>query len=127
VAQLEETLSDTCAFEDRSRMCDLGYLRHLYRKEDGGVGYRCPAEPGEDFVGKGGTLEDSLGRKCVCNGLMATIGMGQARPAGKTELPLVTAGDDFADIARFLKPGEISYTAANVLEALLRPVNASMG
>jgi nitronate monooxygenase len=127
VAQLEETLSDTCAFEDRSRMCDLGYLRHLYRKEDGGVGYRCPAEPGEDFVGKGGTLEDSLGRKCVCNGLMATIGMGQARPAGKTELPLVTAGDDFADIARFLKPGEISYTAANVLEALLRPVDASMG
>jgi nitronate monooxygenase len=121
VAQLEDSLSDGCAFADRSRACDLGYLRHLYRKEDGSVGYRCPAEPEGDFVGKGGALEETLGRKCVCNGLVATIGMGQTRASGQTELPLVTAGNDFENIAQFLKPGANSYTAADVLEALLQP------
>jgi NAD(P)H-dependent flavin oxidoreductase YrpB (nitropropane dioxygenase family) len=124
VAQLDDTLSDTGAFEDRSRTCDLGYLRHLYRKEDGGIGYRCPAEPGEDFAGKGGALGDSTGRKCVCNGLVATIGMGQTRASGKTELALVTAGDDFGNIAQFLKPGAASYSAAEVLEKLLQPAKA---
>ena len=120
VAQLDGTLSDACAFADRSRICDLGYLRHLYRKADGGVGYRCPAEPADDFAGKGGTIEEAQGRKCVCNGLMGTIGMGQIRTSGKIELPIVTAGNDFENIARFLKPGASSYTAADVLEVLLQ-------
>jgi NAD(P)H-dependent flavin oxidoreductase YrpB (nitropropane dioxygenase family) len=121
VAQLDDTLSNACAFAERSRTCDLGYLRHLYRKEDGGIGYRCPAEPEDDFVGKGGAIEEALGRKCVCNGLVATIGMGQTRPSGQTELALVTAGNDFENIAQFLKPGASTYAAADVLEALLQP------
>ncbi len=120
VAQLENTLADDCAFTDRARMCDLGYLRHLYRKPDGSTGYRCPAEPENDFVRKGGTLEETYGRKCVCNGLTATIGIAQPRPDGKMELPLVTAGNDFENIAQFLKPGATSYAAADVIEALLR-------
>jgi len=120
VAQLDGTLSDTCAFADRSRACDLGYLRHLYRKEEGGVGYRCPAEPAADYAAKGGDIGDTQGRKCVCNGLLATIGMGQTRSTGETELPLVTAGNDFENLAQFLRPGASSYTAAEVLEALLQ-------
>ncbi len=121
VAQLDGTLSNACAFAERARTCDLGYLRHLYRKADGGVGYRCPAEPVDEFAGKGGGIAEALGRKCVCNGLVATVGMGQTRSTGETELPLVTAGNDFENIARFLKPGASSYTAADVLGALLRP------
>ncbi len=120
VAYLESTLSDPCVADERTRICDLGYLRHLYRKGDGSVGYRCPAEPVEDFMEKGGSCEAAKGRKCVCNGLVATIGMGQTRPGGETELALVTAGNDFENIAQFLKPGESSYTAADVLEALLK-------
>jgi nitronate monooxygenase len=120
VAQLDGTLSDACAFADRSRTCDLGYLRHLYRKGDGSAGYRCPAEPADDFAGKGGAIEETYGRKCVCNGLLATVGIGQTRSSGETELPLVTAGNDFENIGRFLKPGASSYTAADVLEALLQ-------
>ena len=42
VVQLEETLSDTAEYEKRSRICDLGYLRHAYDKGDGAIGWRCP-------------------------------------------------------------------------------------
>ena len=120
VAHLDGTLSDACAFAERSRLCDLGYLRHLYRKADGVVGYRCPAEPAGDFAAKGGVIEEAEGRKCVCNGLLATVGLGQLRSSGETELPLVTAGNDFASIAQFLKPGASSYQAADVISALLQ-------
>jgi nitronate monooxygenase len=121
VAQLDGTLSEACVFEDRSRMCDLGYLRHLYRKEDGSVGYRCPAEPVDDFTGKGGATADTVGRKCVCNGLVGTVGMPQTRSSGSTEPALVTAGNDFENIAQYLKPGATSYTAADLVDALLKP------
>jgi nitronate monooxygenase len=118
VAQMDKTLSEAKTFAARDRICDLGYLRHLYRKPDGEIGYRCPAEPVEDYIRKGGKLEETLGRKCVCNGLVATVGMGQVR-SDETELPLVTAGNEFEHIADFLKPGEESYTAADVLKVLL--------
>ena len=76
VVQLPGTLSDSqINSAARERLCDLGYLRHAYRKADGTIGYRCPAEPVEDFVRKGGTLEETHGRECVCNGLVATIGL----------------------------------------------------
>jgi hypothetical protein len=41
-------------------------------------------------------------------------------------LPLLTAGDEVAHIARFLQPGADSYSAADVLSCLLAeavPVN----
>lgn len=120
VAQLEGSLSDPCLFAERSRVCDLGYLRHLYQKPDGSVGYRCPAEPEEDYTRKGGKLEETLGRKCVCNGLLATVGIKQNRADGTLEPPLVTAGNDFKNIAQFVPPGKNSYTAADVIALLLK-------
>jgi NAD(P)H-dependent flavin oxidoreductase YrpB (nitropropane dioxygenase family) len=119
VAQLAQTLSDQALYEKRPRLCDLGYLRHPYRKADGRIGYRCPAEPVANFLAKGGTEADTHGRKCVCNGLPTTIGIGQVRPKSEDELPLVTAGDDLADIAQFLTPGHDTYSAADVLRQLL--------
>ena len=53
---------------------------------------------------KGGKEEDTHGRKCVCNGLLANIGLAQTR-RGDLEKPLITSGDDVANVARFLKPG----------------------
>ena len=61
VVQLPGTLSDAKSLPPRTRLCDLGYLRHAYRKADGTIGYRCPAEPVEDFIRKGGTLEETAG------------------------------------------------------------------
>lgn len=118
VAQLEGTLSESCAFHDRERICDLGYLRHLYRTPDGGIGYRCPAEPVADFVRKGGETPATEGRKCVCNGLLATVGLAQVREESP-ELALVTAGNDFENIADFAKGPDPSYSSADVISAIL--------
>ena len=123
VVQLPGTLSDTRSTTPRERCCDLGFLRHAYRKDDGAVGYRCPAEPAGDFIRKGGTLEETKGRECVCNGLMATIGLAQADSDHNFSLPLVTAGNDVIHVARFLQPGRDSYTAAEVVGRLLAKVD----
>ena len=119
VAQLENTLSDAANYQARRRICDLGYLRHLYRRADGTIGYRCPAEPLDQYRRKGGTVEQTIGRKCVCNGLPATVGLPQVHPEGLDELPFVTAGDDFAHLAQFVSPGADTYSAADVLRHLL--------
>ena len=128
VAQLPGTLSEASAYAARTRICDLGYLRQLYRLPDGTLGYRCAAEPIKTFLHKGGTLDQTVGRKCICNSLPAAVGIAQSRGAGGDELALVTAGDDLAYIANFLKPGRESYTAADVVERLLsKPVSALTG
>ena len=119
VLDLSGTLSDPNLYDRRTRLCDLGYLRQLYREADGSLGYRCPAEPVDNFIRKGGILSETHGRKCICNGLMATIGLGQVRPDSNSELAIVTAGDDVAQIARFLKPGCQSYSAVEVIRYLL--------
>jgi nitronate monooxygenase len=122
VVQLPGTLSDAPANPPRTRLCDLGYLRHAYRKEDGTLGYRCPAEPAQDFVRKGGTAADSEGRLCVCNGLVSTIGLAQVRADNTMDLPLLTAGNDVAQVARYLQPGRDSYNASEVIRYLLSEV-----
>jgi NAD(P)H-dependent flavin oxidoreductase YrpB (nitropropane dioxygenase family) len=119
VAQIEGTLARAEIFDARPRVCDLGYLRQSYRRPDGSLGYRCPGERVETYLSKGGDSADTIGRKCVCNGLLATIGLGQVRGGGTSEPPLITAGDDVAEIAAFLKPGRDRYSAADVLDRLL--------
>jgi NAD(P)H-dependent flavin oxidoreductase YrpB (nitropropane dioxygenase family) len=119
VARMDGTLSEKDCYSTRERVCDLGYLRQLYRKPDGEVGYRCPAEPENNYVRRGGNLEETLNRKCICNALPATVGMGQPRSDGRVEPPIVTAGDDLTSVSQFLEPGRDSYTAAEVVERLL--------
>jgi nitronate monooxygenase len=119
VARMEATLSEEDCYGDRHRVCDLGYLRQLYRKPDGDVGYRCPAEPEENYVRRGGAIEETLGRKCICNALPATAGMGQPRSDAGVEPPIVTAGDDLVSVVDYLEPGCDTYTAADVVERLL--------
>lgn len=119
VVRLEGTLSESAVYEERARVCDLGYLRRAYRKPDGTLGWRCPAEPVEDYVRKGGSADETEGRRCLCNGLMATIGLGQVKPGGEREAPLVTSGDDVATVARFLRPGARSYGAADVVARVM--------
>ncbi|HEX5130916.1 MAG TPA: nitronate monooxygenase [Candidatus Krumholzibacteria bacterium] len=45
VVRLEGTLSDEHVYAARGRICDLRFLRTLFKKADGSIGYRCPAEP----------------------------------------------------------------------------------
>ncbi|MGA2207640.1 MAG: nitronate monooxygenase [Terracidiphilus sp.] len=119
VAQLDGTTSSVHVYEGRNRICDLGYLREPYALSEGAIGYRCSAEPVETYVAKGGKIEDTVGRKCLCNTLLANIGHAQTRKDGSVEPALVTVGDDLNTIAQFLAPGRESYSAADVVERLL--------
>lgn len=119
VAELEGSLSDPEGYRQRRRLCDLGFLRELYRKPDGSIGYRCAAEPEKAYLAKGGHAEDLVDRKCVCNALVANIGMSQKLPDGSRELPMVTLGDDFKNIVRFCSAEHPEYTAADVIRTLL--------
>ena len=119
---MPDTVSEPDVFAARVQVCDLGYLRQSYRATDGTVGYRCPGEPLDDYLRKGGNQADTVGRKCVCNGLVSAVDYGQVRHSGELEPPLVTAGDDAAQIHRFLKPGRSSYSADDVLDRLLGTV-----
>lgn len=119
VVRLEHTVSEPVVVGARRRICDLGYLRRLYRKPDGQLGYRCPGEPEEQFLAKGGDPAEAIGRKCICNGLAATVGLGQIQAHGYHEPALVTAGEDVRGLARFLPAGRDSYSAADVLKFLL--------
>lgn len=116
VVQLDGTLSEEEVYQDRVRLCDLGMLRQLYKREDGQVGFRCPSEPVEIYQSKGGKIEDTQGRGCLCNSLCSSAGFPQHRKDGYVEPALVTAGDGLSSIAKFVKPGHQSYTAEDVLE-----------
>ena len=104
------------AAETRKRICDIGGLRTPYARPDGKIGYRCPAEPVADYVKKGGKVEDTVGRRCLCNALMADVGHAQVREEGE-EPPLLTSGDDLMTIGAFLA-GRTRYTADDVLDYL---------
>jgi nitronate monooxygenase len=119
VVPIEDTISEEEVYEVRPRECDLGYLRSAYRREDGSVGWRCASEPVADFVAKGGSEAETVGRKCLCNALMVNVGLGQIHRDGYVEPPLVTSGDDVENVARFLPPGAATYRAADVLDYLL--------
>lgn len=103
---------------DRERVCDMGYLRTIYRRPNGSIGYRCPGEPVGDYVAKGGAVEETEGRRCLCNALLANAGYGQVRAGAAVEPPLVTSGDDLETIAAFLGCRS-RYTAEDVLDYLL--------
>ncbi len=119
VARLEGTSSVPEIYQERRRICNLGYLREAYLADDARISYRCSAEPVANYVAKGGKAEDTVGRKCLCNALMANIGYAQKRDQQADEPPLVTVGNDLNSIAQFLKPGRTTYSAAEVIESLL--------
>jgi len=119
VVPLEETLSEKEIYLKRPRKCDLGYLRQIVPSEDGKVLYRCPAEPVNDYVKKGGKIEDTTNRKCLCNALMANVGLGQVRAGDYQEPALITAGDDLNVMSQYLQGGKTRYTAKDVVQGLL--------
>ena len=98
VADIAGSLSDNEIYNERQRVCNLGYLRTAYEKDDGSIGYRCAAEPVEMYVKKGGREENTRGRKCLCNALMAAAGFPLTCKSGEEEKPLITMGDDYKSV-----------------------------
>lgn len=127
VAHLEGTVSEVDVYEERPRICNLGFLREAYRTAAGEIGYRCASEPLSLYVSKGGNPLDTAGRKCICNGLLANVGFPQVLNGNRVEQGIVTAGDDITTIAQFLPPGQTHYSALDVITELekgLRPLSA---
>lgn len=125
VMQLEGTLGVPELGARRARICDLGYLQTAFVDAGGRVRGRCPGEPVADYVRKGGAVEDTAGRGCLCNGLMADIGLGQRQGTGP-ERPLFTAGDGILDLA-LGTAAEPRFSAADVIAWLRGGLAASSG
>jgi len=120
VAQLPETLAESERYNARQRLCDLGHLRVPYLRPDGAVGYRCPGEPANMYVRKGGDATDTVGRSCLCNALMANVGLGQTRRGdGYVEDPLITLGSDLDGVRAMLAQHPDGWSAAQAVPWLL--------
>ena len=119
VVQLEDTMSNPTLYEARPRLCDIGLLREIYKREDGKIGYRCAAEPKEQYLKKGGKAEDLEERGCLCNNLCASAGYPQHRKDGYIEKPLVSSGKGLPYLGRLFKDGKHGYSSKDVLDYLL--------
>ena len=75
------------------------------------------AEPVSAYVTKGGHAEDVDGRKCICNALVATMGLPQVRGRA-LEPPIITSGDSVRELASIAE-GRDSYHALDVIRHLL--------
>jgi len=117
VANLPGSISDPKIYEARRRVCDLCVLVSCYKKPDGSIGYRCPSEPTEHFVHhKGGKMEDTIKRGCVCNGLITTAGL---RFENENHEPaIVTLGDDVSFLKHLMKNEDDSYSAVDAIRYL---------
>lgn len=120
VVTMAGTLSDSELYEDRPRLCDLGYLRVPYERSPGVVGYRCASEPAHVFIRKGGAESELTARKCLCNGLMANIGLGQHRGDGYVEQPLLTLGADFSGAQELIEKHPEGWNAVQAVDYLLK-------
>jgi nitronate monooxygenase len=118
VAQVAGSIADPAVYPQRERICDLGVLRETYQKPDGGIGFRCAAEPLDLYVAKGGDPNQTHDRICLCNSLCASAGIGQIRD-GVEEPQLITIGDDLAAVREVMPEGGDSYSAADVIRRLL--------
>jgi nitronate monooxygenase len=118
VARLPGSIADPAVYQQRERVCDLGVLRETYQKPDGGIGFRCSAEPLDIYVSKGGDPEQTHDRICLCNSLCASAGIGQIRD-GEEEPQLITIGDDLEAIREVMPEGAGGYSAAEVIRRLL--------
>ncbi len=125
VAQLSSSQTNPDVYARRERVCDLGFLREGYRTAAGTIDFRCPAEPEHVYLAKNGNPAMMAGRKCLCNALIANIGMPQRRN-GYIEPTLVTMGNDVTTLDRFLSPGRAGYSAASVIEHLVAGVTAEL-
>lgn len=118
VAVVEDTLSEAEVYNSRKRRCSQGALVVPYRRPNGSIGYRCSAEDVNNYIKKGGKPEDTIGVKCICNGLMATAGVNP----DPNEPKIVTIGDDLSFL-RHLMPDENSgYDVEDVFRYMLRKV-----
>ena len=127
VVQLAGTLADEEVYTARRRVCDIGHLqqRGLTQPDADGnrrVFQRCQAAPVEDFLRKRGLERNTADQRCLCNGLLACVGLGQVvRHDGEMleEPAIVTLGNHLDGIRRLSRNGQTPYWARDVLADIL--------
>lgn len=114
VAEVGKTISDPNVLGKRVRICDQRALVSLYERPGGSIGYRCPSEALEIWSKKGGKYEDTLGKGCICNALLRTVGLND-----ESEPALVTLGDDSSFLQKLMTNAQSTFTVADVIKFLL--------
>jgi NAD(P)H-dependent flavin oxidoreductase YrpB (nitropropane dioxygenase family) len=127
VVQLDGTLADETVYANRPRVCDIGLLQQYGLSKPAADGtrrifQRCPAAPVEGFVNKRGLEHNTENRRCLCNGLLAGVGLGQVaeRKGDLVEEPaIVTLGNHLDGIRRLSHHGQNPYWARDAVMDIL--------
>lgn len=127
VVQLQDTLSDDDVYASRRRICDIGMLqqRGFHKADEQGervLFQRCPAGPIENFVKHRGLERNTDERRCLCNGLLACVGLGQVKEIqGEVveEPAIVTLGNHLDGVRRLSRQGQTHYYVQDVVADIL--------
>lgn len=127
VVQLKDTLSDDDVYEARRRMCDIGLLqqRGFSKPDEGGTRtlfQRCAAAPIESYVSHRGIERNTEERRCLCNGLLASVGLGQVKKLSgewAEEPAIVTLGNRLDGVRRLSRQGQTPYHVEDVVVDIL--------
>ena len=127
VVQLKDTLSEEDIFEARRRVCDIGLLqqRGLSKADEDGTRtlfQRCASAPIDNYVGHRGVERNTEERRCLCNGLLASVGLAQVKKINGewTEEPaIVTLGNRLDGVRRLSRQGQTPYHAQDVVMDIL--------
>ncbi len=127
VVQLDGTLAKEAVYAARLRVCDIGLLQQRGLSKPAGDGtrrlfQRCPAAPLDDFLSKRGLPLNAGDRRCLCNGLLACVGLGQAgiQNGEQMEEPaIVTLGNHLDGIRRLSRNGQSPYWVRDVVRDIL--------
>ncbi|HEU5101176.1 MAG TPA: nitronate monooxygenase [Roseiflexaceae bacterium] len=127
VVQLRDTLSEQDVYESRRRVCDIGLLQQVGLSKPGEDGVRtlfqrCAAAPIEGYMHKRGLERNTEERRCLCNGLLACVGLGQVKQLHgewNEEPAIVTLGNHLDGIRRLSRQGQSHYWAKDVVADIL--------
>jgi nitronate monooxygenase len=127
VVQLKETLSEEDVYAARRRICDIGLLqqRGLSKADEDGTRtlfQRCPAAPIDAYVKKRGLERNTEERRCLCNGLLSSVGLGQVKKLNGEwveEPAIVTLGNRLDGVRRLSRQGQTHYHVQDVVADIL--------
>jgi NAD(P)H-dependent flavin oxidoreductase YrpB (nitropropane dioxygenase family) len=127
VVQLEGTLSEDDVYAGRRRVCDIGMLqmRGFNKPDEHGqrtLFQRCPAGPIETYIKKRGLERNTDERRCLCNGLLSCVGLGQVKEIqGELveEPAIVTLGNHLDGVRRLSRQGQAHYYVQDVVADIL--------
>jgi NAD(P)H-dependent flavin oxidoreductase YrpB (nitropropane dioxygenase family) len=127
VVQLKDTLADQEIYASRKRICDIGLLQQVGLSKPGEDGtrtlfQRCAAAPVAGYVNKRGLERNTEERRCLCNGLLACVGLGQVKRLQgewREEPAIVTLGNHLDGIRRLSRQGQTHYWAKDVVVDIL--------